>query len=97
MGKFRLYCNDFLMVLVFFGCDEKELGTSYTEQIVKIDLSEAREAKLSEFFQSVHYTLLDYSGEQPIGNAFKVVVTDEEYCVESRETAKVFVLISLVK
>jgi hypothetical protein len=58
------------MVVGFFGCDEKELVTSYAEEIVNIDLTEAREAKLSEFFQLVHYILLYYSDEKPIVNAF---------------------------
>ncbi|WP_191321879.1 6-bladed beta-propeller [Algoriphagus aquimarinus] len=75
----------------FLGCAEKELETGLSEEVVKIDLSEAREAKLSEFFQSVSYTLLDYTDELPIVNGYKMVVTKDEIFVESRETAKVFV------
>lgn len=80
----------FVLTLGLLGCGEKEPDRSF-EQLVQVDLSEAREAKLSEFFQSVNYTLLDYSDENPIVNAFKVVVTEVAYFVESRETAKVFV------
>jgi len=80
----------FVLAIIFAGCSEKESDTSLV-QLVQIDLSEAREAKLSEFFESINYTLLDYSDEKPIVNAYKVVVTDGEYFVESRVTAEVFV------
>lgn len=80
----------FILVSGLLGCGEKKADKKL-EQLVQIDLSEAREAKLSEFFESINYTLLDYSDEQPIVNAFKVVVTEDAYFVESRETAKVFV------
>lgn len=80
-----------LILVGFLGCNEKKSDTNLNEQVIEIDLSDAREAKLSEFFESVSYTLLDYSDEQPIVNPFKVVVTKDAYFVESRETVKVFV------
>lgn len=80
-----------LILVGFLGCNDKESDTNLNEQVIEIDLSEAREAKLSEFFQSLNYTLLDYTDETPIVNPFKVVVTKDAYFVESRETAKVFV------
>ncbi|MEB2779568.1 6-bladed beta-propeller [Algoriphagus sp. C2-6-M1] len=91
MRNFTMISYSFLLTIGFFGCAEKEPETDLKEEIVAIDLSEAREAKLSEYFQSVNYTLLDYTDEMPIVNGFKMVVTKDEIFVESRETARVFV------
>lgn len=91
MGKSGIITCFFLVSSSFYSCTESASDESLQEQIIKIDLSQARKAKLSEFFESVSYTLLDYTDEKPIVNAYKVVVTDGEYFVESRETAEVFV------
>ncbi|WP_339758940.1 6-bladed beta-propeller [Algoriphagus aquimarinus] len=91
MRSISLINCSILILVGFFGCGEKKPGTGLSEEIVEIDLSEAREAKLSEFFQTVSYSLLDYTDELPIVNGYKMVVTKDEIFVESRETAKVFV------
>lgn len=79
-----------IILTAFIGCSKESDQTLY-EEVIEIDLSTSRDAKLSEFFQSVTYTLLDYTDETPIVNPFKAVVTKDAYFVESRETAKVFV------
>lgn len=70
---------------------DPENGESERLQIVPVDLDAAREAKLSEYFSEIKYTLLDYSDEEPVVFAYNMDFTEDKIYVESRETAKVFV------
>lgn len=91
MRIIKVISSCLLLLTVVLACTQNMSNTGVGEELIQIDLLDARQAKLSEFFESINYTLLDYTDEKPIVNAYKVVVTDGEYFVESRETAEVFV------
>ncbi|MFN3802679.1 6-bladed beta-propeller [Belliella pelovolcani] len=77
----------FFYILVLHGsCSEKE--TSYE---IKIDLDQGQSYLASEILEELDYVLLDYSDENPIVNAYKMLFTDDHIIVESRENASIFI------
>lgn len=73
------------------GKGDPAMGEAEKLQVVSIDMDVSRKAKLSEYFSEINYTLLDYSDDEPIVNAYNMDFAQDKIYVESRETAKVFV------
>ncbi|MGY6522687.1 MAG: 6-bladed beta-propeller [Mongoliitalea sp.] len=68
-----------------FGCKQ-----SVSDKGITVDLDTAVEVPLSTYFEEISYLFLDYPEGEPIVNAYKSVLTDEYFFVESRERAAVF-------
>lgn len=75
----------FSVCFLHLGCKQ-----SVSDKVITVDLDTAVEVPLSTYFEEISYLFLDYPEGEPIVNAYKSVLTDEYFFVESRERAAVF-------
>lgn len=73
-------------ILIFVSCSKKEESSA-----ISIDLDQGKSYLVSEILDDIDYILLDYPDEKPIIGAYKMLFTDKNIIVESRENAGIFI------